>query len=558
MKILKKFSFLVVLFSLVFNFTGSTKAHAFASPATVNLGGADSFSILSYAGVTDATPASTIITGNVGVSPLAGSNIAGLTCTSMTGGGKIYEVDSGYNVTGFAACAMPGDTVPANKTFVDNAVGAAGAAYTDANNNTVRPFDATNIGTGSGTWDLAGLTIAPGVYSFSGPGNVIITGDIHLTGTASDVWIFRVPGTLDISSAKSILLSGGAQASNIFWVVGGATTLETTSVFEGNILDQTSVALLAGATLHGRAFSNTASVTLDGAGSHTVSIPVYVTPPTPPSTAPQGGGPLTTASVPPLISVLKVPTPLALPLGPGPVTYTYTVKNIGTVPMSNVIVSDNACSTVGFISGDSNNDSKLDINETWTYTCTTTLSQTTTNTVTATGDANGFTAIDTANATVVVGVPIIPPLIHVVKKPNVFVLPANGGAVTYTYTVTNPGTAPLSNVSITDDKCTGLPGRVVGHPGDLNKNDLLESNETWTFTCLTNLTQTTTNTGTAEGSANGLTAIDYSLATVVVAAPSLPKTGLPPAPWNVVILLLFGLLALVSISFVMVLRKHKI
>jgi LPXTG-motif cell wall-anchored protein len=60
----------------------------------------------------------------------------------------------------------------------------------------------------------------------------------------------------------------------------------------------------------------------------------------------------------------------------------------------------------------------------------------------------------------------------------------------------------------------------------LNKNNLLESNETWSFTCQTNITQTTTNTGVAQGNANGLTAIDASLATVVVAAPALPNTGL--------------------------------
>lgn len=147
----------------------------------------------------------------------------------------------------------------------------------------------------------------------------------------------------------------------------------------------------------------------------------------------------------------------------------------------------------------------------------------------------------------------MPPLIHVVKKPSVFVLSAPGGAVTYTYTVTNPGTAPLSNVSITDDKCTGLPGRVIGHPGDLNKNNLLESSETWKFTCKTNLVQTTTNIGTAEGSANGLTARDFAFATVVVAAPKLPNTGLPPretSPWDIVLVSGIFLAALATLAAV--------
>ncbi len=237
--------------------------------------------------------------------------------------------------------------------------------------------------------------------------------------------------------------------------------------------------------------------------------------------------------VPPLIDVIKVPAPLSLPAGPGPVTYTYTLRNIGIVPVTNISMIGDTCSPIVLQSGDLNNNAKLEVNETWVYRCSTSLSATHTNTVVATGWANGISAVDIASATVVVGIPIVPPLIHVVKKPSVFILPSSGGAVTYTYIVTNPGTVPLSNVNITDDKCTGLPGQVVGHPGDLNKNNLLESNETWNFKCLTTLNKTTTNTGTVEGTANGLIARDFAVATVVVpppapVVPKLPKTGFAP------------------------------
>ena len=160
-----------------------------------------------------------------------------------------------------------------------------------------------------------------------------------------------------------------------------------------------------------------------------------------------------------------------------------------------------------------------------------------TNVATAHGQSNGWDVYDTASATVVVGVALTPPLIHLEKVPNVFILPASGGPVTYSYLVTNIGTVPMSDVTVTDDKCTGLPGRVGGHPGDLNKNNLLDINEAWQFTCLTNITKTTTNTATAEGHANGFASIDYSSATVVVPPPGLPKTGFGPndkgALWNV-------------------------
>lgn len=257
------------------------------------------------------------------------------------------------------------------------------------------------------------------------------------------------------------------------------------------------------------------------------------------------------AAVPPLIDVVKTASPLSLPNGAGPVTYTYTLRNIGTVPVTNITMVGDTCSPIVLASGDTNGNAKLEVNETWVYHCTKTISATHTNIVTATGWANGISAVDIASATVVVGAPVVPPLIHVVKKPSVFTLPSVGGAVTYTYTVTNPGTAPLSNVTITDDKCTGLPGRVVGHPGDLNKNNLLESNESWSFTCQSNLAKTTTNTATASGDANGLTARDYAMATVLVTAPGLPNTGFAPewmnTPWSIGILA--AVLAILAIFY---------
>ncbi|MFA6228294.1 MAG: ice-binding family protein [Patescibacteria group bacterium] len=266
------------------------------------------------------------------------------------------------------------------------------------------------------------------------------------------------------------------------------------------------------------------------------------------------GAPVIVPPVPPLIDIVKTANPLSLPAGPGSVTYTYTLRNIGVVPVSNITMVGDSCGPINLISGDLNNDAKLDLAETWVYTCSRTLSVTHTNTVVATGWANGISATDIASASVVVGQPIIPPLIHIVKVPSPLTLRAGGGTVTYTYTITNPGTEPLSNVTVADDKCTGLPGRVIGHPGDLNNNNLLENNEIWTFTCVSKLTQTTVNTATAIGEANGLTAKDYAIATVVVAAaavPKLPNTGassvIGDMAWSIVAIAGIIVVSLVSL-----------
>lgn len=272
------------------------------------------------------------------------------------------------------------------------------------------------------------------------------------------------------------------------------------------------------------------------------------------------GAPAPVPPVPPLIDVVKVPSPLSLPDGPGSVQYAYTVRNIGTVPMTNVTLVGDTCSPIVLVSGDTDGDKQLDVTETWWHTCTTTLTETHTNTVVATGWANGLSSVDIASATVVVGIPLVPPLIHLTKVPSPLALSAGGGTVTYTETVTNPGTVPLTNVALSDDKCS--PMKYVS--GDTNGNSLLDVTESWKYTCSSNLTATTTNTAVASGAANGFTVRDLAVATVVVASaviappviPSLPNTGLEPAqgiPARV--LLAAGFVALSSLIYVV--RKMR-
>ena len=85
---------------------------------------------------------------------------------------------------------------------------------------------------------------------------------VTLNGGATDVWVFQIAGKLDLASAAKVKLTGGALAKNVYFVVADTTTLGTTSVFNGNILDKTNIALNTGATLNGRALAQTA-VTLD-------------------------------------------------------------------------------------------------------------------------------------------------------------------------------------------------------------------------------------------------------------------------------------------------------
>ncbi len=111
------------------------------------------------------------------------------------------------------------------------------------------------------------------------------------------------------------------------------------------------------------------------------------------------------------------------------------------------------------------------------------------------------------------GCPVTPrPAILISKAAGTPVLPAGGGSETYTYTVTNPGNVPLSNVSVSDNTCS--PVTFVG--GDTNTNSLLDTSETWTFACTMNITANTTNIATATGTANGTTVSAQAQASVTV------------------------------------------
>jgi len=255
----------VLVVSVVLGLMGPITAFAFASPATVDLGAAGNFAILAKSGIS--TTAGTLITGDIGVSPIDSTAITGPWVLNLPTGsafstsplvtGKVYAVDYA-------------DPTPANLT---TAVSNLETAITSANGRAVDNTQLTGIAAAqcvTGTCDLAGLTLAPGVYTFTGPGNVIITDNVILSGEANDVWIFIIPGTLNISSAKQVILGGNAKASNIFWSVADVTTLGTNSTFEGNILEAGSViAIQTGATLNGRALSK-AAVTLD---ANTVTVP---------------------------------------------------------------------------------------------------------------------------------------------------------------------------------------------------------------------------------------------------------------------------------------------
>jgi uncharacterized repeat protein (TIGR01451 family) len=192
----------------------------------------------------------------------------------------------------------------------------------------------------------------------------------------------------------------------------------------------------------------------------------------------------------PQIEVNKTADPVTIYAGET-VTYTYNVRNTGDDPLTNVSVSDNKCSPVTLQSGDVSSDGVMGVGESWTYTCITTLSSSTTNTATAVGtDSAGSTVRDTATASV----DVVGPQLALDKVADSLLI-LTGSMAGYTYRVTNPGTGSLSDITVSDDKCSPVTYR----GGDTNANQKLDPGETWSYRCSMQLDQDTTNIATATG-----------------------------------------------------------
>lgn len=202
--------------------------------ADVGLGTADDFAILAGQSVTNTGP--TTITGDIGIHPGA----AGAGLSNVTGAGSITHNGTTHDGDGVAQDAKA-DLV----TAYDDA---AGRAVT----NTIAP-------------QLDGADLGPGVYesTASGAFELSVGGTLTLTGDANDVWIFQSSSTLVFNSNSEVVLSGGANACNVFWQVGSSATLDSGTDIVGTIMALQDISLVSNAELEGRALARNGSVTMD-------------------------------------------------------------------------------------------------------------------------------------------------------------------------------------------------------------------------------------------------------------------------------------------------------
>jgi hypothetical protein len=207
----------------------------------VRLGAASGFAILAKSGIST-VPASSDVTGDLGLSPAAATYITGFSLTSHF----TEEYATSSQVTGRVYASDYTAPTPSKMT---TAVSAMETAFTNAAG---RSADVTELGSG----DIGGLTLSAKTYKW-GTG-VLIPADLTLDGGADDIWIFQIAQDLTVSNGVEITLAGGAQAKNVYWQVSGAVDLGTTAHLEGIVLSQTAITLHTGASVNGRLLAQTA------------------------------------------------------------------------------------------------------------------------------------------------------------------------------------------------------------------------------------------------------------------------------------------------------------
>lgn len=229
----------------------------------VPLGASGRYAILAKTGVS--TVPYSVVTGNVGVSPIARIGLTGWSETAAANNSDRYSTSSQVAAPGKLFAADYAEPTP---TRLRTAVLNMEAAYKDAAGRTATSAATTNVGGGT----LTSLTIRArpgGVTVYKWGSAVTIPTNLTFKGSATDVFILKVAGTLQMAAYKKVILIGGARPQNIFWQVSGAVTIGAGTHFEGIILGKTGITFGNLASINGRLLAQTA-VVLDAA---TVTVP---------------------------------------------------------------------------------------------------------------------------------------------------------------------------------------------------------------------------------------------------------------------------------------------
>lgn len=200
----------------------------------------------------------------LGAAVLPNGIMAGLsvTCSGLGVVNADISISPGSTLSGFGPCVYTGVAHLGDPTAL------IAQTQLTANYNTLMgmPCPAAN---NFGTVDYAAKVLPAGVYCSASVINV--TGNLTLNGGGDPNAVFVFQAGSAIIGAANIILTGSAQAKNVYWVAGSSVTLNA-SAWQGNVVALSSIDLKVNTNLIGRALARNGSVSLD-ATSNVITLP---------------------------------------------------------------------------------------------------------------------------------------------------------------------------------------------------------------------------------------------------------------------------------------------
>ena len=277
----------ILLFICIFLAGSTTLSFAQQDPV---LGQAGSYTVLASTQINNTDVS--VIAGDIGISP----------GTTINNNGEINQAQGSKELGNSTAAAARKD---------------ASAAYNSLMQatpvTTILPKLNMNGPLSGGVYKVNGSAVLDGIFTLDAGGN------------ANAVYIFIVEGDLNaITATGAVLLTGGAQSKNIYWLVKNKVNFDPITVFHGTIIANSDITLGRGANVTGRLISLGGSISLN---NNKLFLPTVI----------QAD-----------LSVQKVADKREYTIG-SEVTYTITVKNSGPSSATNVVVEERIPAGLAFV-----------------------------------------------------------------------------------------------------------------------------------------------------------------------------------------------------------------
>lgn len=173
---------------------------------------------------------------------------------SAAGGGGGAVTVTGSTITGNVGSTGNSASITNTGSFIFGSTIAPVAAQVAIDFNNAYGFISSQTCGAILTGTLAGVSLNPGVYCFTGAAT--LTGSVTLNGTPNAKFVFKIGtgGTGALTgNSFTVLLANGQKADNVNWWTKDGTTL-TDSFFNGNVLSGAALTITRG-TFDGHAWA---------------------------------------------------------------------------------------------------------------------------------------------------------------------------------------------------------------------------------------------------------------------------------------------------------------